>query len=82
MNFGKSGMLPVQPGTVSYIRVNLDVLPPNAAVAKATLRLYVNAEAAPVSFDVYEVDGDWAEDGVTYNSAPPIGASATGSHFT
>jgi hypothetical protein len=45
-NFGNSPLLPVQSGTSSYIRLNLEGLPSNATIAKATLRLYVNAVAA------------------------------------
>ncbi len=77
-NFGTSAFLPVQVGTTSYIRLNLGAFPPGVTVAKATLRLYVNAVAAPGSFDVYPVGSSWTEKGVTYNNAPPLGSSATG----
>ncbi len=77
-NFGGSAFLPVQVGTTSYIRLNLGVFPAGSTVAKATLRLYVNAVAAPGSFDVYQLGSGWTEKGVTSNSAPPLGPSATG----
>ena len=77
-NFGNSSLLPVQAGTNSYVRLNLGALPANANVAKATLRLYVNAVAAPGSFDVYQVDGPWTERGLTWAHVPPLGGSATG----
>ncbi len=77
-NFGSSVLLPVQAGTASYVRLNLGALPPNTAITKATLRLYVNAVTAPGSFDVYQVDSAWSERGLNLNNAPPPGASATG----
>ena len=77
-NFGISALLPVQAGTTSYVRLNLGALPANTTIAKATLRLYVNAVAAPGSFDVYQVESGWSEKGLSYNSAPALGASATG----
>src|SRR5271166_3593502 len=76
-NFGSSVLLPVQAGTTSYIQLNLAALPANATIAKATLRLYVNAVAAPGSFDVYQVESAWSEKGLSFNSAPALGASAT-----
>ncbi len=76
-NFGAASLLAVQAGTTSYIQLDLRALPPNLNVAKATLRLYVNAVAAPGSFDVYQVDGSCSEKGITLNNAPPLGASAT-----
>jgi hypothetical protein len=77
-NFGISALLPVQAGTTSYVRLNLGALPTNTTIAKATLRLYVNAVAAPGSFDVYQVESGWSEKGLSFNSAPALGASATG----
>src|SRR5271165_5090781 len=77
-NFGSSAILPVQAGTTSYVRLNLGALPANTSIAKATLQLYVNAVAAPGSFDVYQVDGPWNERGLNRNNAPSLGASATG----
>ena len=77
-NFGNSSLLAVQAGTNSYVRLNLGTLPANATVAKATLRLYVNAIAAPGSFDAYQVDGPWTERGLAWNHVPPLGGSATG----
>jgi len=79
-NFGSSVLLPVQPGTTSYIQLNLAALPANASIAKATLRLYVNAVAAPGSFDVYQVNSGWSEKGISFNNAPSLGPSATGGH--
>ena len=50
-NFGSSAILPVQPGTTSFVQLNLGAFPANARIAKATLRLYVDAVAAPGSFE-------------------------------
>ncbi len=77
-NFGDSPLLAVQAGTTSYIRLNLGVVPANATIAKATLRLYVNAVSAPGSFDVYEVQTQWAERTINFVGAPQLGPSATG----
>jgi hypothetical protein len=77
-NFGYSTFLPIQAGTTSYVGLNLAALPANATVAKATLRLYVNAVVAPGSFDVYQVESGWSEKGLNFNSAPALGTSATG----
>jgi hypothetical protein len=77
-NFGSSSILPVQAGTTSFVQLNLGGFPANARIAKATLRLYVDAVAAPGSFDVYAVNGRWSERGLTAINAPVLGASATG----
>ena len=77
-NFGASPILPVQAETTSYVRFNLGALPGSAKIAKATLRLYVDAVTAPGSFDVFQVSSGWSEPGVTFNTAPSLGASATG----
>ncbi len=78
VNFGSSSLLPVQAGTTSYVRLNLGALPASASIAKATLRLYVNAVVAPGTFDVFSVDAGWTEKGLNLNNAPALGASATG----
>ena len=78
VNFGRSAILAVQSGTTSYIRLNLGALPANAVIGKATLRLYVNAVAAPGAFDVYRVNTAWSEQTVNLNNAPQLGPSATG----
>jgi hypothetical protein len=58
----------------------LGALPANSRIAKATLRLYVSAVLAPGSFDVYQLQNNWNERGVSFNSAPQLGPSATGGH--
>ena len=77
-NFGSGPILPVQAGTTSYVQLNLGAFPANAKIAKATLRLYVDAVTAPGTCDVYAVNGNWSEHGVTASNAPMLGTSATG----
>jgi hypothetical protein len=50
---GSANLVAVQPGVTGYVKFNLGTLPANPAIAKATLRLYVDAVASPGSFDVY-----------------------------
>ncbi len=78
-NFGSEPLLAVQSGTTSYIQFNLAGMPSGATVSKATLRLYVDAATQAGSFDVYEINSPWAENLMTFNNAPPLGSSATGS---
>jgi hypothetical protein len=75
-----SPALAVGSGMTSYVQFNLSTLPAGASVSKATLRLYVDAVNKPGSFDVYELDTAWSENTLTYNTAPPLGLSATGNH--
>ncbi len=78
-NYGPGISLVVCTGTTTYIQFNLSAIPANATIAKATLRLYVDAVGKAGSFDVYEVNHSWSESKLTYNSpAPPLGISATG----
>lgn len=80
-NFGNSISLILQSGTTGYVRFNLAALPTGASVSKATLRLYVDAVSKSGTFDVYEIDSNWSESTLTYNTpAPPLGTSATGGH--
>jgi hypothetical protein len=79
-NYGTSPILIVQSGATAFIKFDLSALPVGASVSKATLRLYVDAFAKAGSFDVYEVDTSWSENTLTYNTAPPLGPSATGFH--
>lgn len=79
-NHGAAQVLLVTGSTDSYISFNLGALPTGAHVRKATLRLFVDSVAAAGQFDVYQVDGPWTENGLTYRNAPALGRSATGSH--
>jgi hypothetical protein len=79
-NYGASTGLRLDGDPISnaYLRFNVDV-PSGRRVVKATLKMY-----APVSSTsgtrVYDVpNDDWAERGITYNTAPTIGAGVAGS---
>src|SRR5579859_651421 len=77
---GSSLLLVVQHGSDTYIKFNLATLPASASIAKATLRVYVDAVVAGGSFDVYQLNASWAESTLTFNNAPAPGISATGGH--
>lgn len=79
-NYGSFVTLQVSNGYKSYLRFNLSPLPAGATVAKATLRLFVNSVVTEGSFDVYQVNSSWTERGLTYNDAPVLGTSVTGSN--
>jgi hypothetical protein len=80
-NYGSSITIIVGSGTTSYVQFNLSGIPSGAAVRKAMLRLYVDAVVKSGSFDVYQLDGSWNENTLTYNTPPPpLGASATGNN--
>lgn len=79
VNDGVSPILVVQPGATTFIKFDLSALPAGASVNKATLRLYVDFVVKGGSFDVFPVNGAWAENTLTYNTPPPsLGSSATG----
>jgi lamin tail-like protein/collagen triple helix repeat protein len=79
INYGVSPILAVKPGATTFIKFDLSVLPSDASISKATLRLYVDAVTKPGSFDIFPVNGAWAENTLTYNMPPPsLGLSATG----
>jgi hypothetical protein len=80
LNYGSSITLIVGSGTTSYMQFNLSGIPIGASVNKAMLRLYVDGVSKNGSFDVYQLNGSWSEGKLTYNSAPALGASATGGH--
>jgi len=79
-NFGSNISLVVQPGATTFIQFNLSGIPAGATVSKATLRLYADAVVKSGTFDVYQVNGSWGENTVTFNTAPGLGTSATGGH--
>jgi hypothetical protein len=68
----------------AYIQFDLSSIPTSytgANISKATLKLYVNSVSQSGDVVVEYVDGPWAENTITYNSAPPLGA-AIGSNTT
>jgi hypothetical protein len=75
---GSSVFLVVQRGSDTYIKFNLATLPASPNIAKATLRLYVDAVVGGGSFDVYQLNSNWNESTLNYNNAPALGTSATG----
>jgi hypothetical protein len=77
---GSNIFLVVQHGSDTYIKFNLATLPPSPSIAKATLRVYVDAVVNGGSFDVYQLNSSWSENTLTYNNAPALGISATGGH--
>jgi hypothetical protein len=79
-NYGAQPVLVVLKGSNSYLQFNLSGVPANVSIAKATLRLYVDAVGENGSFDVFEVDQAWNEKTLLASNAPPLGSSATGGH--
>jgi hypothetical protein len=79
VNYGNVEFLAVGSGESTYIQFNLSSVPAGSVVTKATLRLFVDDVAAGGQFDVYDLPSSptWAESTLTYNSRPPLGASAT-----
>ena len=77
-NYGSQPAVVVQHGANSYLKFNLTSMPSGVTVKKATLRLFVDAVAAAGKFDLYQVNSSWNENTLTYNNAPPLGASVTG----
>lgn len=75
-NFGMAGTLNLESGSqTSFIRFDLTAVPAGytgSQVAKATLKLYVNALTTPGSFNVDLVAGTWKERTITYNLQPAI----------
>ena len=79
-NYGNAQILAVN-GSVSaekqsYVQFNLAPLPPgltSSNVSIASLILFVNTVNTAGSFDVYLVNSAWAEDTITFASAPPLG---------
>ena len=77
---GSGLLLVVQHGFDTYLKFNLATLPASPSIAKATLRVYVDAVVSPGSFDVYQLNSSWSESMLTYINAPAPGTSATGGH--
>jgi hypothetical protein len=74
-NFGNSVALAVSRGANTYLRFdlrNLGALNSNN-VSKATLVLYVDALITPGTMDIYEVNGSWSENSITWSKAPLLG---------
>jgi hypothetical protein len=76
---GANAKLFVSATRSSYLKFDLSTLPGGAqgiAIQKAILKLWVNQVTTAGAFDVYPVAGVWTEEGITANSAPPLGPPA------
>ncbi|MCP5099687.1 MAG: choice-of-anchor B family protein, partial [Chloroflexi bacterium] len=74
--FGTSSVLRIDgnPEENAYLRFDVQGLG-GAAIADATLRLYVADAGAGTGFDAHSVsDNSWIESDITYNNAPTIGS--------
>lgn len=79
-NFGNSANLRVASGVNTYLKFDLSTLPAGttgSAIAKATLKLWVNAVTTPGSFDVRRLtSGAWNEGAITHTSAQTLSSVA------
>ena len=85
-NFGTATTLGVANTSTSiqnaYIQFDLSSIPTGytgSNVAKATLKLYVNAVTTAGSFNVDFVNGNWSGKTITYNLAPALGSTIVSS---
>ena len=82
-NFGTKTLLDVQSASqTSYIQFDLSSIPAgytSANVAKASLKLYVNAVTTAGSFNVNFINGTWSEKTITANLSPALGATIAAS---
>ncbi len=78
-NFGAKPLLDVQSDSqITYIQFDLSSIPAgytSSNLAKASLKLYVNAVTTTGSFNVDYVNGSWAENTITANLAPALGTT-------
>lgn len=78
-NYGAKTLLNVNsPSQTTYIQFDLSSIPAGysgSSVAKATLKLYVNAVTGAGSFNVDYVNGSWLENTITANLAPALGTT-------
>ncbi len=81
-NYGAKTLLDVESASQnSYIQFDLSSIPAGytgSSVAKATLKLYVNAVKAG-SFNVDYVNGTWTEATIDANNAPALGSTIAAS---
>lgn len=82
-NLGTKPLLDVQSATqTTFIRFDLSSVPAGysgASIAKATMKLYVNAVPTAGSFDVDYVGGTWTEKTITANISPALGTTIVSS---
>jgi calcineurin-like phosphoesterase family protein len=76
-NFGGGVTMWIRGGTSTQrglLRFNLSAIPANAQIISAILKLSVSTDGSPVAGNVNSVIGSWAENTVTYSTAPQVGA--------
>ncbi|HTR25536.1 MAG TPA: DNRLRE domain-containing protein [Terriglobales bacterium] len=75
-NYGNNALLGIRsPSLATYIQFDFSSIPAGytgSNVAKATLKLYVNAVSTSGSFNVVYVNGTWAENSITANLSPAL----------
>ncbi len=78
-NYGANVLLDVVGGSqITYIQFNLSSIPTNYTstnVAKATLKLYVNAVTTAGNFNIDYVTSAWSESTITAKSSPTLGST-------
>src|SRR5580700_9211039 len=82
-NLGTKPVLDVESSSqTTYVQFDLSSIPTgytSASIAKATLKLYVNAVTAAGSFNVDYVSGTWTEKTITADLAPALGTTIVSS---
>jgi hypothetical protein len=82
-NLGIKPLLDVESGSqTTYIQFDLSSIPAgytSRSIAKATLKLYVNAVTTAGSFNVDYVNGTWSEKTITADLAPALGTTIVSS---
>lgn len=82
-NYGNAAILGVvSPSQTTYITFDLSSIPAgytSANLAKASLKLYVNAVTTAGSLNVVFVNGAWAEKTITANLVPALGTTIAAS---
>jgi hypothetical protein len=78
-NLGTKPVLDVESSSqTTYIQFDLSSIPAgytSTSIAKATLKLYVNAVTTAGSFNVDYVNGTWSEKTITADLAPALGTT-------
>jgi hypothetical protein len=73
--FGASGTLGIRNmGSTqqTFVKFDLTVLPQDAVITQATLRVYVNRVTVPGALIVNKVSGDWSEQALTQDTAATL----------
>ncbi len=77
-NFGGIATMWIRGGTPTrrgLLRFDLSAIPANAQISSAILNLAVSSDGSAVAGTVNAVSGTWAENTVTYSTAPQAGGS-------